>query len=72
MLVYLVSVSVRLLLAKAIGFPSCTKQAPRPLWEASACTVTGLVRSYYRSGWLADLAMRSLIFWKLAFVASSQ
>ena len=45
MLTYLVSVSVRLLLAEAIGFPSCTKQAPSPLWEASACTVTGFVLS---------------------------
>ena len=36
MLAYLVSVSVKLLLAKAIGFPSCTRQAPSPLWEASA------------------------------------
>ena len=42
MLAYLVSVSVKLLLAKVIGFPSCTKQVPSPLWEASACTVTVL------------------------------
>ena len=41
MFAYLVSVSVRLLLAYAIGWPSCNKQAPSPLWEASACTVTG-------------------------------
>ena len=45
MFAYLVSVSVKLLLAKAIGFPSCTKQAPSPLWEASAYTVTGFVLS---------------------------
>ena len=45
MLVYLVSASVRLLLAKAIGwsFPlcHCMRQAHSPLREASALTVTG-------------------------------
>ena len=33
MFAYLVSVSVRLLLAYAIGWPSCSKHAPSPLWE---------------------------------------
>ena len=41
MFAYLVSVSVRLLLVYAIGWPSCRRHAPSPLWEASACTVTG-------------------------------
>ena len=40
MFAYLVSVSVRLLLAYAIGWPSCSRHTPSPLWEASACTVT--------------------------------
>ena len=35
MFAYLVSVSVRLLLAYAIGWPSCRRHAPSPLWEAS-------------------------------------
>ena len=45
MFAYLVSMSVRLLLAYAIGWPSCSKHAPSPLWEASACTVTGFLQS---------------------------
>ena len=72
MLAYLVSVSVRLLLAYAIGSPSCNKQAPSPLWEASTCTVTGFLQSYYRKGLVALLAIKSFIFWKLAFATSSQ
>ena len=72
MFAYLVSVSVRLLLVYAIGWPSCGRHAPSPLWEASACTVTGFLRSKYRSGLVALLAMRSLIFWKLEFAISSQ
>ena len=33
MFAYLVSVSVRLLLAYAIGWPSCRRHAPSPLWS---------------------------------------
>ena len=72
MFAYLVSVSVRLLLAYAIGWPSCNKHAPSPLWEASTCTVTGFLRSQYWRGLVALLAIKSFIFWKLAFAISSQ
>ena len=42
MFAYLVSVSVKLLLAKAMGLPSYKMQAPRPFNDASHCKITGL------------------------------
>ena len=68
----LVSVSVRHLLPYAICSPSCSKQVPSPLWEASACTVTGFLWSYYWRGLVALLAIKSFILLKLAFATSSQ
>ena len=42
---YLVSVSVKLLLANAIGLPSCKIHAPRPFNDALHCSITGLFLS---------------------------
>ena len=42
MFAYLVSVSVKLLLVKAMGLPSCKMQAPRPFNDASHYKITGL------------------------------
>ena len=54
MLAYLVSASVRLLLAKAIGWSSllcfCMRHVPRSLIDASTCTVIGNVLSSYLLG----------------------
>ena len=66
MLAYLGSMSVRLLLAKAMGwsFPlcCCMRHAPSPLREASTCTVTGSVLSLYLSGVSFAFAMRDFIY----------
>ena len=62
MLVYGCSVSVRALLAKAIGRPSWRRAAPIPIFDASTCMVVGLVTSKYVRA--MSLQMEALTFSK--------
>ena len=62
MLAYRCSVSVRALLAKAIGRPSWRRAAPIPIFDASTWMVVGLVTSKYVRA--MSLQMEALTFSK--------
>ena len=59
MFAYQCSVSVRALLAKAMGLPFCRSAAPRPACEALTCIVMGSEGSKYLR--VVSLTMASLI-----------